>query len=131
MNKRLGNLALRTKLFLISPKGVKITKIGVMSFILVSSAVPTFAIDANISAAITSLWGTMQTASHFAAGIGVATGAFMKKFSMGKPDKIDTGNKLIKDSILGWVMINGLGLILTYISDELFGGAGGTSTLTY
>jgi hypothetical protein len=54
--------------------------------------------------------------STAAAGVGVGTGTFMKKLSFGKQDKIELGNKVIKDSIIGWVVLNGLGLILNFAS---------------
>jgi hypothetical protein len=52
--------------------------------------------------------------STAAALIGVGTGAFMKKFSLGKGDRIETGNKIMMNSIWGWVILNGLTLILNY-----------------
>lgn len=58
-------------------------------------------------------------ASTAAATIGVGTGAFMRKFSMGKPDKIETGGKIIKYSITGWAVLNGLTLIFNFIKGYL------------
>lgn len=54
--------------------------------------------------------------STAAAGVGVGTGVFMKKLSMGKQDKIELGNKVTKDSIIGWATLNALGLILNFVS---------------
>jgi hypothetical protein len=54
--------------------------------------------------------------STAAALIGVGTGAFMKKFSLGKGDRIETGNKIMMNSIWGWVILNGLTLILNYFA---------------
>lgn len=54
--------------------------------------------------------------STAAAGVGVGTGVFMKKLSLGKQDKIELGNKVIKDSIIGWITLNALGIILNWAS---------------
>jgi len=54
--------------------------------------------------------------STAAAGVGAGVGAFMKKFSMGKQERVEMGNKVIKDSIIAWATLNGIGLILNYIS---------------
>ena len=54
--------------------------------------------------------------STAAAGVGVGTGVFMKKLSMGKQDKIELGNKVTKDSIIGWATLNALGIILNFAS---------------
>jgi len=48
--------------------------------------------------------------------IAVACGVFMKKFSMGKQDKIEMGNKLIRDSIIGFVVLNSMTYITSYIT---------------
>lgn len=55
--------------------------------------------------------------STAAAGIGVGTGVFMRKFSLGKQHQIELGGKIIKDSIMGWAVLNSVGLILSYISN--------------
>lgn len=55
--------------------------------------------------------------STAAAGVGVGTGVFMKKLSLGKQDKIELGNKVAKDSIIGWVTLNALGIILNFASN--------------
>lgn len=67
------------------------------------------------------------TISSAAALVGVGTGAFLKKFSLGKPDRIEMGNKLIYNSIWGWVLINGLLLILNFFGDYFKDGADITS----
>jgi hypothetical protein len=56
--------------------------------------------------------------SSAAAVIGVGTGAFMKKFSLGKGDRIETGNKIMVNSIWGWVILNGTQLILNYFTGK-------------
>lgn len=70
---------------------------------------------------------TIVTISSAAALVGVGTGAFLKKFSLGKPDRIDMGNKLIYNSIWGWVLINGLLLILNFFGEYFTGNASVTS----
>jgi hypothetical protein len=55
--------------------------------------------------------------STAAAGVGVGTGTFMKKLSLGKQEKIELGNKVTKDSIISWATINGIGLILNFVSN--------------
>ena len=57
----------------------------------------------------------LLTISAAAVTIAVACGVFMKKFSMGKQDKIETGNKLIRDSIIGFVVLNSMTYITSYI----------------
>ena len=54
-----------------------------------------------------------------AAGISIATGAFMKKFSFGDDEKIRTGKKLIRTSLYSYIFIILLNLILTTISNLL------------
>lgn len=54
--------------------------------------------------------------STAAAVVGIGTGAIMKKFSMGRQDRIETGNKLIRDSVIGWVTINGATHVLGWIN---------------
>lgn len=63
--------------------------------------------------------GKMLQLSTAAALIGVGTGAFFKKFSFGKADRIDTGNKLILNSIWAWVLLNGLKTILAWAGGYL------------
>lgn len=132
MKNVVKNLVYKSKLFLVSPKGLVFSKIAVISFVMIFSTKTSFSVGTNITNSIENLWGMLQKVSPYAAGVGVATGAYMKFFSLGKQDKIDTGNKLIRDSILGWFMINALGLILEYLSEEILGGEGGNpSNLTY
>ncbi|HEX2938369.1 MAG TPA: hypothetical protein VHO66_05555 [Ruminiclostridium sp.] len=68
---------------------------------------------------ISDVYMALVGASTAAAGIGVGTGAFMRKFSMGKPDKIEMGGKVIKTSIGGWVLLNGLTTILNFFTPYL------------
>ena len=58
---------------------------------------------------------TIRTLSTPAALIGVGTGAFMKKLSMGDHQKVAMGNKVFWGSIIGWGTINGLTLILNTV----------------
>lgn len=71
----------------------------------------------NITKLIQKVYGTIVALSSAAAGIGVGCGVFMKKFSMGKQDKIELGNKLVKDSIIGWFTINSIGFILKFLAN--------------
>lgn len=54
-----------------------------------------------------------------AAGVSIATGAFMKKFSFGDDEKIRTGKKLIRTALFSYIFIILLNLILTTISNLL------------
>lgn len=54
-----------------------------------------------------------------AAGISIATGAFMKKFSFGDDEKIRTGKKLIRTALFSYVFVLLLKLILSTISNLL------------
>lgn len=66
--------------------------------------------------------------SAFAVIIGVGVGAMMKKFSMGKQDKIEMGNKLMKDSIIAFAILNATPRIVNFVinkvgkGDETIGG---------
>ena len=64
----------------------------------------------------------MLTFSIPAVVIAVGCGVFIKKFSMGKQDKIELGNKLIRDSIIGFIVINAMPTIAKtiyqFIRDE-------------
>ena len=53
--------------------------------------------------------------STFAVIIAVGSGVFIKKFSMGKQDKIELGNKLIRDSIVGFIVLNSMPVIIKTI----------------
>lgn len=66
-------------------------------------------------AILNTIKGGLLKISAAAVTIAVACGVFMKKFSMGKQDKIETGNKLIRDSIIGFVVLNSM----TYITDYI------------
>ena len=70
---------------------------------------------------INDLKGAIVAVSTAAAVVGVGSGAFLKKFSLGKGDRIENGNKLITNSIWGWVLINGLTSILSW-AGSYFGG---------
>ena len=60
---------------------------------------------------LTKIQNYMFKISTGAVVIAVGTGVFIKKFSMGKQDKIETGNKLIRDSIIGFVVLNAMPII--------------------
>ena len=59
--------------------------------------------------------GFLLWASTAGAVIGIAIGVFMKFFSAGDPHKIQTGNKAIIGSIIGWGLINGATVILNTV----------------
>jgi len=63
--------------------------------------------------------GTVITLSTPAALIGVGTGAFMKKFSMGDHQKVAMGNKVFWSSIISWGTINGINLILDTVRNYI------------
>lgn len=67
--------------------------------------------------------GELLMLSSGAVTIAVGCGVFMKKFSMGKQDKIEMGNKLIRDSIIGFVVLNSMTYITTYIQKFATDGA--------
>lgn len=47
--------------------------------------------------------------------IAVAIGVFQKKFSMGKPESIEKGNKLIKESLIAFLFLNSMPVIVKTI----------------
>lgn len=55
------------------------------------------------------------TISTVAVSVGVGSGVLMKKFSLGKQDKMELGNKIIKDSIIGWFVLNGVPMIINFL----------------
>ena len=71
----------------------------------------------NAGQLLNDVYGKFVAMSTAAAGVGVGTGVFMKKLSLGKQDKIELGNKVVKDSIIGWATLNALGLILNFASN--------------
>ncbi|NJD01821.1 MAG: hypothetical protein FIA99_04325 [Ruminiclostridium sp.] len=73
----------------------------------------------NAQRLLNDVYGKFVAFSTAGAGIGVGTGVFMRKFSMGKQHTIELGGKIIKDSIIGWGVLNGLGLILNFIAPYL------------
>lgn len=73
----------------------------------------------NAQKLLNDVYGKFVAFSTAGAGIGVGTGVFMRKFSMGKQHTIELGGKIIKDSIIGWMVLNGLGLILSFIAPYL------------
>ena len=63
--------------------------------------------------------GKLVAMSTLAAGIAVAIGGLMVKFSFGDEQKIKTGKKLIWNTFLIWAIINGTTLILNTIAPYL------------
>lgn len=124
---------LTTKLFIKSAVSTKYRIMMVTTYALFAGVMMTVDSSANTygeSQGILKNLGTMiQQAqntiigvSSAAAGVGVGTGVFMKKFSMGKQDRIETGNRLIRDSFIGWATINGAVEVLQWLDPYI--GAG-------
>ena len=66
-------------------------------------------------ALVEQVYGDIIRLSTLAASVAVGIGALMKKFSMGKQDKIEMGNKLIRDSLIAWFVVNSITAILNYL----------------
>ena len=77
------------------------------------------ALIAKLQSAFESIQSWLLALATPAAGISVATGAFMKKFSFGDDEKIRTGKKLIRTALFSYVFVLLLKLILTTISNLL------------
>jgi hypothetical protein len=73
----------------------------------------------NAQRLLNDIYGKLVAFSTAAAGIGVGVGVFMRKFSMGKQHQIELGGRIIKDSIIGWCVLNGLSLILSFLGGYL------------
>lgn len=101
--------------------GAYVVSVGIVLETMVIATAPPQAQDliAVVTNMLTELSGTILRLSTAAALIGVGTGAFFKKLSFGKPDRIETGNKLIVNSIWGWVLLNGLTTILAWAGGHL------------
>lgn len=65
------------------------------------------------------MYGKFVSLSTARAGIGVGTVVFMRKFSMGKQHQTELCGRIIKNSIIGWSVLNGLGLILNFLAPYL------------
>lgn len=105
-------------------KSIKIKFIFIISLIILFSefrianaAYPTLV--AKLQSAFESIQSWLLALATPAAGISVATGAFMKKFSFGDDEKIRTGKKLIRTALFSYIFILLLKLILTTISNLL------------
>ena len=77
---------------------------------------PSGTLMGNAQKLLNDIYSRFVLFSTAAAGIGVGVGVFMRNFSMGKLHTIETGGRVIKDSIVGWAVLNALGLILNYLS---------------
>ncbi len=101
--------------------GAYVVSVSIILETMVIATAPAQAQDliAVVTNMLTELSGTILRLSTAAALIGVGTGAFFKKLSFGKPDRIETGNKLIVNSIWGWVLLNGLTTILSWAGGHL------------
>lgn len=102
---------------------LKIKYIIIISIIIffnnhkVYAAYPT--LIAKLQSAFESIQSWLLALATPAAGISIATGAFMKKFSFGDDEKIRTGKKLIRTALFSYIFILLLKLILTTISNLL------------
>lgn len=74
---------------------------------------------AKLQSAFESIQSWLLALATPAAGISIATGAFMKKFSFGDDEKIRTGKKLIRTALFSYVFVLLLKLILSTISNLL------------
>jgi len=87
-------------------------------------------LEGTIDDGMAKIQGLMFKFSAGAVVIAVGCGVFIKKFSMGKQDKIELGNKLIRDSIIGFIVLNAMPIIATtvqnFLKDE--GGAEAVNT---
>jgi len=83
-------------------------------------------IETTINDGMEKVQSLMFKFSTGAVVIAVGCGVFIKKFSMGKQDKIELGNKLIRDSIIGFIVLNAMPIIATTVQGFLKeeGGAG-------
>jgi len=91
-----------------------------VSVMLLSASTSAYAdgdLFGNVQNLLNDVYAKFVGFSTAAAGIGVGTGVFLRKFSLGKQHQIELGGRIIKDSIIGWSVLNGLGLILSYISN--------------
>ena len=77
------------------------------------------ALVSKLQSAFDSIQSWLLALATPAAGISIATGAFMKKFSFGDDEKIRTGKKLIRTALFSYVFVLLLKLILTTISNLL------------
>lgn len=101
-----------------------------IKYIITIALILVMSFDTKSNAAYPKLISTLQNAFESiqtwllalatpAAGISIATGAFMKKFSFGDDEKIRTGKKLIRTALISYVFIILLKLILSTISNLL------------
>ena len=93
----------------------------IIAFLLIETksyaAYPTLV--AKLRGAFESIQSWLLALATPAAGISIATGAFMKKFSFGDDEKIRTGKKLIRTALFSYIFVLLLKLILTTISNLL------------
>lgn len=82
-------------------------------------------IDQVVSDGMEKVQSLMFKFSTGAVVIAVGCGVFIKKFSMGKQDKIELGNKLIRDSIIGFIVLNAMPIIATTVQSFLKSEGGG------
>lgn len=132
MTKRLKNFGVRFKEITSNKNFVKkvgnvLVAVAYVMFVVALASEVVFAADnsllGNISDMLKEVKNTILTMSTFAVVIGVGIGAMMKKFSMGKQDKIEMGTKLMKDSIIAYIILNLTPRIVTFVIEKI--GTGG------
>ena len=129
MTKRLKNLGVRLKEITSNKSFIKnvgkvLVAVAYIMFVVALASEVNFAagskegsagIFSNIENLLDEAKDGILTISGIAVIIGVGTGAIMKKFSMGKQDKIEMGNKLMKDSIIAFAILNATPRIVNFI----------------
>ena len=134
MTKRLKNFGVRFKEITSNKNFVKkvgnvLVAVAYVMFVVALASEMVFAagddnILENISSLLTSVQDYILRFSAVAVVIGVGVGAMMKKFSMGKQDKIEMGNKLMKDSIIAFAILNATPRIVNCITSKIGTGHG-------
>ena len=123
IKKVLKSIFLSTYKVSICYRGVFVLAYSIIMYSIFSNHSSAAQIDANgpnvfdkAAELVDNVKGQLIALSAGAAGIGVGTGVFMKKLSMGKQDKIELGNKIIKDSVIGWAILNSITYILSFLA---------------
>lgn len=75
----------------------------------------------TLNTAFTKIESWMVSLSTPAAAVAVAVGVFMKKFSFGDDERMRTGKKLIRTSLISYALILIIDLVLSTIQNLLAG----------
>ena len=70
-------------------------------------------------ALLSAVQGFMVTAGGIGVFIGVAWGALMRQLAGGDPQQVQRGEMIMKNSIIAWAILTGLGLILSTLTPFL------------